>query len=139
MRNTSKERAGSTKTRGGNSRFPETVRRYGAAAGSWLHSAGSFFFRFRTLFLAIPVVVAAILLAVHNSKNLPKWVGLQLLSDGSFVQRIPRTAAVFAPLGVTAVCLLLMLGARRKLYPWLISLFSLVIPVLILVLNTYPM
>jgi hypothetical protein len=42
------------------------------------------------------------------------------------------------PLGVTAACLLLMFCSRRTLYPWLISIMSLLLPMLILLLNNYP-
>ncbi len=92
-------------------------------------------YRLRGLFMAIPVLYAAIKLAMYNGDNLPERVGLNLLSTGEFAQLVDRSAAVYGPLGVTAACLLLMLFSRRSLYPWIISIFTLVLPLLILMTN----
>jgi hypothetical protein len=73
-----------------------------------------------------------------NMTKLPDSVGINLLADGSFSLMIPKIAAVLGPLGVTALCVFLMLGAKKTMYPWLISLFTLVLPVLIYVTNVYP-
>ena len=51
---------------------------------------------------------------------------------------ITKEAAVYGPLAVTAVCLLTMLLSRKTLYPWIICLFSMVLPVLILITNMFP-
>ena len=42
------------------------------------------------------------------------------------------------PLGLTAACLLLMFCSRKAMYPWAISIFTLALPVLLLVSNVYP-
>ena len=93
---------------------------------------------FKKLWLAIPVGVAAVMLALHNLTHLPEVVGLNLQLDGVFALQIPRGTAVFAPLAVTLLCLILMLGSRRTLTPWFVSVVSLALPVVILILNTFP-
>lgn len=95
-------------------------------------------YRLRGILLAIPVVYAALRLAAYNSENLPLMVGLNLQSTGEFAQMISRQTAVTAPLMVTGVCLALTIFSRKTLYPWLISIFSLVIPILLLFTNMYP-
>lgn len=94
--------------------------------------------RLHKLILAVPVVVGAVLLAQKCMEELPDNVGLGLLADGTYSQLISKDLAVMGPLAVTAVCLLLMFCSRRTLYPWLISLFSLALPVLILITNIFP-
>lgn len=95
-------------------------------------------YRLRSLFFAIPVVFAALRLAAYNSEHLPLLVGLDLQSTGEFAKVISRQTAVTIPLLITGGCLLLMCFSRKTLYPWLISVFSLAIPVLLLITNTYP-
>ena len=88
--------------------------------------------------MAAPVVYYAIKLARYNSVNLPKVVGINLQSNGAFAQTLTRQMAVMGPLGVTAACLLLMFLSRKAMYPWAISIFSLAIPILLLLSNRYP-
>jgi hypothetical protein len=86
----------------------------------------------------MPVIIGAIILACINLNNLPARVGLDLLSSGEFAKTVSRGTAVLLPLGITGLCVLLTLSSRKPLYPWLISLFSLALPVLIYVINMYP-
>ena len=95
-------------------------------------------YRLRSVFLSIPVIFAALRLAAYNSEHLPLLVGLNLQSNGEFAKLISRQTAVTMPLVVTGACLALMFLSRKTLYPWLISIFSLVIPVLLLVTNMLP-
>lgn len=95
-------------------------------------------YRLRGIFMAIPVIFAALKLAVYNSEHLPLLVGINLQSTGEFSQMISRQTAVTAPLIITGGCLVLTLFSRKNLYPWLISVFSLVIPILLLITNNYP-
>lgn len=95
-------------------------------------------FRLRAVFLAIPVVVAALKLARINYELLPAMVGLHLLDNGSFAFVVTKNVAVYGPLAVTALCLLMMALSRKTIYPWIISIFSLAIPLLILVINVFP-
>ena len=99
---------------------------------------GTLVFRLRKLVLAAPVVYAALRLASYNRENLPEQVGINLQSSGEFAQMISRDIAVMGPLGLTAACLLLMFCSRKAMYPWAISVFTLTLPLLILISNLYP-
>lgn len=95
-------------------------------------------YRLRKVFMAIPVVYYALKLAAYNTENLPEMVGINLQSTGEYAEMISRQSAVFGPLVVTAACLVMMFFSRKSVYPWLISIFTLVLPILILVTNIYP-
>jgi hypothetical protein len=88
--------------------------------------------------MAVPVALVALRLAAWNMVKLPEEVGINLLASGEYQYMISRGLAVMGPLVVTAVCLLMMLLSRRTIYPWLISIFSLVLPLLIWVTNVFP-
>ena len=97
------------------------------------------FYRLRSLFLAAPVAWYALKLAAYNREHLPEQVGVNLLSNGAFDTFISRDLAVTAPLVVTGACLVLMCVSRKALYPWAVSIFTLILPVLLLISNLYPM
>lgn len=99
---------------------------------------GSYLFSIRKPIMAVPVVLAALRLAQYNATKLPEQVGLDLQATGEYAFMISRNAAVLGPLAVTALCLVLMFLSRRTVYPWVISIFSLVLPVLIFVTNAFP-
>ena len=103
-----------------------------------LKNIGIWVFRLRRIFMAIPVIWCSIWLASYNSRNLPEQVGLNLQATGEFATVIDRSLAVYVPLGVTGACLALMFFSRRARYPWIISIFTLVLPWLILLTNIYP-
>ena len=94
-------------------------------------------FRLRRIFMAIPVVVLAIRIAAANMERLPEYVGLNLQSSGEFAMMVNRNYAVYGPLCVTGFCLLLMFCSRKTLFPWIISIFTLVLPYLIYLTNIY--
>lgn len=96
------------------------------------------FYRLRKVFLAIPVVYYAIQLARYNMEHLPDVVGVNLMSNGAFADTISREMAVMGPLGVTAACLVMMFLSRKALYSWAVSLFTLALPVILLLSNLYP-
>lgn len=100
---------------------------------------GRVIYRLRKVFLTIPVAYYALKLAAYNMENLPEQVGINLQSNGEYAQLIAREAAVMGPLAVTAACLVLMFFSRKSVYPWIISIFTLVLPLLILFTNLYPM
>ena len=93
-------------------------------------------FRLRKIFMALPVLYFALEFARKNMEELPEVVGFNIQSNGEFAQMISRETAVYGPLALTLIALVLMLCSRRTVYPWLISIFTLVLPLLILVLNT---
>jgi len=116
----------------------EQFRKAAANINSLIDFIGMLLFRLRKIVLAVPVVYAAMRLARYNLENLPEMVGINIQSSGEFARMIARDAAVMGPLGLTAACLLLMFCSRKAMYPWAISVFTLVLPVLILVTNLYP-
>ena len=119
---------------------PEETKKTGSFQKVWnvMRMIGNLIYRLRKIIMSIPVVYYAIVFGVYNAKYLPERVGLVLQSNGEFAQTVSRGLAVMGPLGVTAACLLLMFCSRRTLYPWLISIMSLLLPMLILLLNNYP-
>ena len=106
--------------------------------GRVLAGIGKWIFRLRGFFMAIPVALAALYLAAQNMARLPEEVGINLLPTGEFEYLISRGLAVMAPLVVTGVCLVMMWLSRRTIYPWIISIFSLVLPWLIWITNVFP-
>lgn len=105
--------------------------------GNVLGTICTWLYRLRHIFMAAPVVYGAIRLAVLNSKTLPESVGLNLQSNGEYAMIVTRSYAVYGPLLVTAFCLLLMFCSKKAWYPWIISIFTLALPLLIYVTNVY--
>lgn len=96
-------------------------------------------YKLRSLVMSIPVFVCAGALAIRNARLLPDMVGVNILANGEYQWFISRGAAVLIPFAVTTVCLLLMLISKKTLYPWLISLFSLVLPLVVWLTNSLSM
>ena len=94
--------------------------------------------KLRKIFLAIPVVLASIKLAQMNLERLPETVGLNLQIDGTFEILITRDQACWGPVLITLICLVLMFCSKRVLTPWVVSVITLILPVFILVINTFP-
>ena len=106
--------------------------------GNVFYQIGLWIYRLRRFILAAPVIIAALKIADMSMERLPEMVGLNLQSTGEFAQIVTREYAVYGPLGVTGLCLLLMFFSRKVLYPWLISSFTLVLPIFIYLTNVYP-
>ena len=100
---------------------------------------GVWLFRLRKIVLAAPVIYYALKIASYNREHLPEMVGVNLQASGVFADFISRSTAVNVPLMVTAACLVLMFFSRKALWPWAVSMFTLVLPLLLLVSNIYPM
>lgn len=99
---------------------------------------GVWLFRLRKIVMAAPVAYCAVKLAKYNMEQLPEEVGINLQSSGEFAQMVSRNFAVMGPLALTFACLLLMFCSRKAMYPWAISIFTLALPVLLLLSNLYP-
>lgn len=99
---------------------------------------GTWVWRLRSLFMAIPVVVLAWKLAVYCKANLPETVGIDFLSNGEFAHYISLQTAVMVPFYITLGCLGLMCCSRKPLALWVVSLFSMAIPLLLLLTNNMP-
>lgn len=95
-------------------------------------------FKIRSLVLAIPVFICAGALAFRNARQLPELVGINILASGEYQWFVSRGVAVLVPFGVTTLCLLMMLCSKKILYPWLISLFSLILPLVVWLTNNLP-
>ena len=83
-------------------------------------------YQLRSLVLSIPVFVCAAALAIRNAQLLPAELNIFSLGENAYV--ITRGVAVLVPLAVTCICIVLMLSCKKMLYPWLISVLSLVLP-----------
>lgn len=108
--------------------------------GFWalVRMVAKWLYKLRSIILAIPVAVTAVFLALRNTVQLPELVGINLQATGEYAQMINRGVAVIFPLLLTGVCLLLMFVSRRIVYPWLISVFSLVLPYVLWLTNVFP-
>ncbi len=99
---------------------------------------GIWLYRLRKFVMAAPVIWYAVRLANYNREHLPEAVGINLQSTGEFAQTITRNMAVIGPLALTLSCLVLMFCSRKAMYSWAISIFTLVLPLLLLISNVYP-
>ena len=99
---------------------------------------GEYIFMFRSVLMAVPVVYAAMRIAMYAQEKLPEQVGINLMETGEYALMVNRNTAIMGSLAVTAACLLMMFISRRTIYPWLISIFSLVLPILLIVTNIFP-
>lgn len=95
-------------------------------------------YHLRKIVMAAPVIFYALKLAAYNTQHLPDKVGLFLQNSGEFTQMIDKGLAVTGPLVLTCSCLFLMLFSRKAMYAWAISIFTLALPVLLLISNIYP-
>ena len=95
-------------------------------------------YRYRGVLLAIPVAALSVVMAIYNFFRLPALVGFGLQPSGEYALLIGKGVAIMGPLAISSLCLLLMFCSRKAIYPWLISVFSLVLPLIILLTNTFP-
>lgn len=102
-----------------------------------LRSAKKWAYRLRTVLLTIPVVFFSVVFALRNLAMLPARVGFDLQASGDFAYTMDKTLAVTGPLVITGICLILMYCSKKKTYPWLVAMFSLAIPIVIYVTNTF--
>ena len=107
-------------------------------AKSIWRKAWPWIWQMRKLLLALPVVYLMLYFARLNWNVLPESVGLHLQTTGEYARYITREMAVYVPLGVTGGCLGMMFLSRKTLYPWMICMFSMLLPLLILVTNIFP-
>lgn len=95
-------------------------------------------YHLRKVVMALPVGYIALRIAAYNMSHLPEQVGVNLQTTGEFAMQISRYAAVIGPLGITAGCLVMMFFSRKAMYAWAISIFTLALPLLLLLSNIYP-
>lgn len=116
----------------------ETVKGVVRKINQFINLIGKWIYHLRKIVMAAPVVYAALRLAAYNKSHLPEQVGLNLQATGEFAMYISRYLAIMGPLALTAACLFLMFCSRKATYAWAISVFTLALPVLLLVSNLYP-
>ena len=92
----------------------------------------------RKILLSIPVLWLMLYFARLNWNVLPELVGLNLQTTGEYAQYISKELAVYGPMGVTGGCLAMMFLSRKTVYPWMICMFSMLLPLLILITNIFP-
>lgn len=117
------------------------MQKFLSGYGKFKHVIGKivmFLYNFRRVFMAAPVIYYALKLAGYNMQHLPEKVGLFLQTNGEYAQMIDRGLAVTGPLVITGACLFLMFFSRKAMHSWAISIFSLALPVLLLISNLYP-
>lgn len=126
------------------------IGRFFKTLGDALYKVGLYMYRLRSLILAAPVAGVALILALESQDRLAETVEISEItfnpeaSDALFgflelgTTTITREAAVFGPLMITAACLLMMMCSKRTLYPFLISVFSLCLPLVIWFFSVYP-
>ena len=115
-------------------RFGEGICR----VGSFLVKKRRWGFELRKVILALPVVAAMLALANECRQRLPQTVGIYLLENGDFQRLIGRETAITATIVITSACLVFMFLSKKTIYPWLISLMSLLLPILLIVTNIFP-
>lgn len=109
----------------------------GSSANTW-KVIWHYICMFKGAIISLPVLGVSIFQAFQNASRLPETVGINLLATGDYAQTVSRPVAVVVPLLITLVCILLTSFSKRVLFPWLISIFTLVLPVLIWFTNIYP-
>lgn len=121
-----------------------------AAIGRGIALLGRYIFKLRAIFMAIPVAVIAVIQAMINMERLPDTIEYAMIGIdfkatqtlfGPFVMhvdQISQEAAVMGPLMLTAACLLFTIFSKRTLFPWIISIFTLLIPTLLYLTTQYP-
>lgn len=117
--------------------------------GKWFSMLWNYIYMLRGIILAAPVASAAAVLASKCAAELPDAVsvtlpGIDTQAENSVfgflvyqTHYVARGTAVMASLVLTIACLLLMLCSKRVLYPWLISIFTLTVPLFLLLSNVY--
>ena len=85
-------------------------------------------FRLRSVALSFPVAVIAVILAVNNAAILP---GPLLIGAGENVITISKPVLIMGPLTLTALSILMTLFSKKVTYPWIISSFTLLLPVVL--------
>jgi hypothetical protein len=115
-----------------------TPKKQGGNSGDTLKVIWHYICMFKGAIISLPVLGVSIWQAFQNASRLPETVGINLLATGDYAQTVSRSVAVVVPLLITIVCILLTSFSKRVLFPWLISIFTLVLPVLIWFTNIYP-
>lgn len=99
---------------------------------------GNVLYHLRKIILTIPVAMIGMRVFLYAKEKLPADVGLLLQENGTYKYMLDKNTALSCCLVVTGACLLLMYMSRKIVYPWIISLFSLVLPLFLVISNIFP-
>ena len=102
------------------------------------HGFGSLVYKLRKFVMAVPVLIGLVYLTNLNNENLPDRVGLVLQSSGEFSLTVSKEFALLGPVALTIACLLMMFASKKTLQPWVVSIFTLTLPLLVFALNVFP-
>lgn len=91
-------------------------------------------FRLRSVALSFPVAVIAVILAVNNMALLPSQL---VIGFGESVTIISKAVLVMGPLALTALSILMTLLSKRVTYPWIISIFTLLLPLALVITMSF--
>ncbi len=131
--------------------YYDAVAGFFRRVGKKLSAFWKYVYMLRGIILAAPVAAAAVIIGTINLRRLPSMVSIVSFTidrgdpDALFgflsiyPQSISREMAVFGPLTLTAVALVMMLLSKRTLYPFFISVMTLILPFFIWFYNVYPM
>lgn len=115
--------------------------------GKVLNVIWKILYHLRKIFLAVPVVIVAMRLAQTTKEHLQGAFRFHILDVADTIEQaslvirqveVTEQVAVVGPMIITGGCLLLMFLSRRTMFPWLISVFSLIIPIFVLVSGMLP-
>ena len=129
----------------------EVIKKVFSVIGNVFRIIWKFIYGVRGILVSVPGVFAAFYVASWAREHLPEAVEVtHVLIDreaegaifGLFVmttELMARDLVIVSSLALTAVCLICTIFSKRTLYPWLISVFTLCLPIVMYYLNTYPM
>lgn len=116
----------------------EKVKNVFMGIGGIFHAIGSCVYKLRKFLMSLPVLWGLVYLTLKNSRELPAQVGVGLQPSGEFALTISKEFALIGPVAVTVGCLLMMFASKKTLQPWVVSIFTLTLPILIWVINIFP-
>lgn len=107
-----------------------------------LRSVFQWAYRLRSLVMTIPVAIAAVVLAIRNSQLLPAVVRFDIaaVKEAKLVFQtvsVGRGTAVVVPLLITFACIAMVFCSKKQTYPWIVSLFSLLLPLVLVLVNMF--
>ncbi len=124
-----------------------SIGRFFRRVGSDLLTIFGYMYNMRAVILCAPLAAVAVVLAALNSRYLPEQVSILMPTIDTVAEDalfgflvfndllIGRSEAVLSCLILTLVCLVLTMFTKRTLYPWLIAVFSLSLPLMLRVTN----
>ena len=119
---------------GNNVRSGETQNPNESNKSGGFKSVMQWAFRLRSVALSLPVAIIAVILAVNNAAVLPAELSI---GAGDSVTVISKSVLIMGPLALTALAIMMTLFSKRVVYPWLISLFTLLIPIVFAITMTF--